>query len=125
RLLGGIADQGAVALQKARLYADEKESAEIANALLDFGRQLASAEGIDSVLARTVELAARIVGSPRTSVWLQDSEDADLVARAWHGYAGEEVERMKKLRFDSAQTRGSPDVDDPFLAAGDKIAQTA
>ena len=45
RLLGGIADQAAVALQKARLYADEKESAEIANALLDFGRQLASAEG--------------------------------------------------------------------------------
>jgi HD-GYP domain-containing protein (c-di-GMP phosphodiesterase class II) len=123
RLLGGIADLAAVALQKARLYADEKESAEIANALLDFGRQLASAEGLDCVLARTVELAGRIVGSPRTTVWLQESEDADLVARAWHGYAPEEVERMKKLRFDAGQTRDSLDVDDPFLADSDKIAQ--
>ena len=125
RLLGGIADQAAVALQKARLYADEKESAEIANALLDFGRQLASAEGLECVLARTVELAARTVGSPRTTVWLQDSEDADLVVRAWHGYGPNGVEWIKQLRIGSGRTQDALTIDDPFLLDGGKVSKDA
>src|SRR5581483_4489109 len=52
RLLRGICYQTSVALQKAQLYREQKENAEIANALLEFGREIASAEGLDDVLAR-------------------------------------------------------------------------
>ncbi len=69
RQLAGISYQASTALQKAILYKDQKESAEIANALLDVSRELATAEGLNAILNRTVELASRILGSPRTTVW--------------------------------------------------------
>ena len=73
RLLEVLGGHASVALENARLYEAErneaeraKESLEIANALLDFSRELAAAEGLDDVLARIVELTARTLGLDRT-----------------------------------------------------------
>ena len=91
RLLASLSYQASVALQKALLYWKQLEAAEIANALLEASRELATAETPDEVLRRTVEVTARVLGSERAALWIEDDAAAgDLVARATHGYeAGE------------------------------------
>ncbi|HZU20884.1 MAG TPA: diguanylate cyclase [Gaiellaceae bacterium] len=88
RLLASFAYQLSVALQKARLYEKQMEAAEVANALLEAGRELATAESPDVVLGRTVEVTARVLNVPRVSLWIQEeAEPRDLVARASCGYS--------------------------------------
>ena len=93
RLLEVLGGHASVALENARLYEAERleanrarTSLEISNALLDFSRRLALAESLDDVLGRAVDLAARLLDRPRSSVWLQDRAGDDLVARAFFGY---------------------------------------
>jgi diguanylate cyclase (GGDEF)-like protein len=115
RLLEVLAGHAAVALENARLYEAERREAESAKALLEFARELATAHGLEDVLARTVSQTARIIDSGRTSVWLQDLDSGELVARALHGY--DEDERVKA--FGAHHTREFVDRvlvgDDPFL----------
>jgi diguanylate cyclase (GGDEF)-like protein len=86
RLLAAFSYQASVALQKARLYWQQLEAAEIANALLDASRELATADSPEAVLARTVEVTARVVGAERASLWMQEDDPPhNLVARAWFG----------------------------------------
>ena len=99
RLLEVLAGQASVALENARLYEAERREAESAKALLEFGRELASAQGLDEILGRVVELSAAILGTTRTSVWLQDPATGELVPRAISGYAEEERPRVLGWRF--------------------------
>ncbi|MDP9223958.1 MAG: diguanylate cyclase [Actinomycetota bacterium] len=115
RFLAGLAYQTSVALQKALLYRAQKESAEISNALLDFSRGLVAAEGLDQVLNRTVELAARIVGSPRTSLWMSDLTTGDMVVQASWGYNWAERGQLARLHI-SPEVKARMGVgDDPML----------
>jgi HD-GYP domain-containing protein (c-di-GMP phosphodiesterase class II) len=100
RLLAGLSYQASVAMHKATLYREQKESAELSNALLDFSRHLAVAQGLDDVLARVVQLSARILGSPLTSVWLQELETGDVVPEAQWGYVDPDRSRLAGLRID-------------------------
>jgi diguanylate cyclase (GGDEF)-like protein len=94
RLLAAFSYQASVALQKARLYWQQLESAEIANALLDASRELATADSLETVLARTAEVTARVVGAERASLWMQEEEPPhDLVARAWFGGSFDDLRR--------------------------------
>jgi diguanylate cyclase (GGDEF)-like protein len=87
RLLASFAYQASVALQKASLYWKQLEAAEIANALLDASRELATAESPDEVLGRSAEVTARVLGTRRAALWIEDeAAPHDLVARASHGY---------------------------------------
>src|SRR5207244_2290551 len=99
RLLEGLAGQAAVALENARLYEAERREAESAKALLEFGRELATAQGLDEILARVVELSAAILGTTRTSVWLQDPATGELVPRAISGYRDAARPRVLAWRF--------------------------
>ncbi|HEV3471888.1 MAG TPA: HD domain-containing phosphohydrolase, partial [Actinomycetota bacterium] len=109
RLLEGIAYQCSVAMQKALLYKSEKENADIANSLLDFSRQLATTDDLDHVLSQTVEQSARILGSPHTSIWLQDiTRGGPVVLEAIWGYEEDMVAELSQIEF------GSTDVE-PFL----------
>ncbi|MBA2460929.1 MAG: GAF domain-containing protein [Actinobacteria bacterium] len=86
RLLEVLAGHAAVALENAGLYEAQRREAESARALLEFGRELAGAEGLDRVLELIVEGSARIVGAPHASLWLQEVPSGDLVACASAGY---------------------------------------
>ena len=86
RLLEVLAGHAAVALENANLYEAQRREAESAHALLEFGRELAGAEGLDRVLQLIVEGSARIVGAPHASLWLQEPGSGDLVGRAAVGY---------------------------------------
>jgi diguanylate cyclase (GGDEF)-like protein len=84
RLLEVLAGHASVAVENARLYEAQrneaenaKASLEIANSLLEFSRELATAEGLDDVLGRLVELTTRTLGA-QSCVWLQDLENGSL-----------------------------------------------
>jgi diguanylate cyclase (GGDEF)-like protein len=88
RLLEVLAGHASVAVENARLYEAQrneaenaKASLEIANSLLEFSRELATAEGLDDVLGRLVELSTRTLGA-HSSVWLQDEPGSALSERS-------------------------------------------
>ena len=88
RLLQVLAGHAAVALENARLYEAQRREAESAKALLEFGRDLAAAEGLERVLERVVEGAAQLISAPHASLWLQDPAGGDVVVRASVGSGG-------------------------------------
>src|SRR5436309_14416124 len=74
RLLEVLAGHAAVAVENASLYESARREAESATALLEFGRELATATSLDDTFGRVAELTAALLGSPRTSVWMVDDE---------------------------------------------------
>ena len=98
RLLEVLAGHAAVALENASLYEAQRREAESAKALLEFGRELAAAEGLDHVLTRVVEGAAQLIGAPHASLWLQDASRGDLVGQAAVGYEDGARDRRSALR---------------------------
>jgi diguanylate cyclase (GGDEF)-like protein len=111
RLLASFAYQLSVALQKARLYAKQMEAAEIANALLDASRELATAETPADVLRRSCEVTARVMGSERAALWIQEDGDV-VVARASFGYTAIE-DPVGRRDLDERIDPDWPDV--PFI----------
>jgi HD-GYP domain-containing protein (c-di-GMP phosphodiesterase class II)/transcriptional regulator with GAF, ATPase, and Fis domain len=122
RLLAGLAYQTSLALQKALLYRAQKESAEISNALLDFSRGLVVSQGLDEVLDRTVELAGRILGSPRTSLWMLDGDSGDMAAQAGWGYKPGEFEELTRLRIPHSIERNPHGGAEPFVVSPEEAA---
>ncbi|MGH3042052.1 MAG: diguanylate cyclase [Gaiellaceae bacterium] len=126
RLLEVLGGHASVALENARLYEAERleasrarTSLEISNALLDFSRRLALAESLDEVLERAVELSARLLDKPRSSVWLQDRSGEDLAARSLFGYGWRDAGILQRIVLADERARELLDVDEPFqLEAG-------
>ncbi|MGH2787624.1 MAG: diguanylate cyclase [Actinomycetota bacterium] len=118
-LLAGLSSHASVALQKALLYKEQKESAEIASRLLDFSRELAAAEELEDVLERTVELSARILGSPKTQIWLQDPRSGEMKAEAAWGLNGRERQKVFAARLDRDMVSKFLAVPSPFVLAAE------
>jgi HD-GYP domain-containing protein (c-di-GMP phosphodiesterase class II)/putative methionine-R-sulfoxide reductase with GAF domain len=121
RLLEVLGGHASVALENARLYEAErleskraKASLEISNALLDFSRRLALAESLDEVLQRAVDLAARLMEKPRSSVWLQERAGADLVAHALHGHGPGDAALLESIAVPDARARALLDAAEPI-----------
>ena len=120
RLLAAFSYQASVALRKARLYWQQLEAAEIANALLDASRELATADSPEAVLNRTVEVTARVLGTERASLWIQERDAPyDLVPRAWFG--GE----LDDLRTPIAAEHAEKwlQTSEPFLLEPEQVSQ--
>ncbi|OLE01797.1 MAG: hypothetical protein AUG91_00285 [Actinobacteria bacterium 13_1_20CM_4_69_9] len=116
RLLEVLAGHAAVALENASLYEAARREAERATALLEFSRQLSSAEGMDAVVDRIVELSARTLGSHRASVWYQDAAEGEIHLRAAYGYSELERERLSREGFAHVLA------DEPFVVGDAAIA---
>lgn len=125
RLLEVLAGHASVALENARLYEAERreaerarESAEIASSLLELGRELALAETVDEALRRIVTAAARILGSPKTAVWLQPAPGEELVLGAEWGHAPEERSRLEGQRVRAEAIRALVRSERPVVVDG-------
>jgi diguanylate cyclase (GGDEF)-like protein len=130
RLLEVLGGHASVALENARLYEAErneaaraKESLEIANALLEFSRELAAAEGLDEVLARLVDQTGRTLAAERTSVWLQEAESGDLIPTAVCGHDEEAERRLLELRFSSEVAHELLSGTEPFVLSAREVAK--
>jgi len=122
RLLASFAYQASVAMQKARLYWKQLEAAEIANALLDASRELATAESPEDVLGRAAEVTCRVLGTERAALWIQEEhEPGDLVGRASFGYPPEQDPAAGR-RFSGALAHQWLVRDTPFVLEPSDLA---
>jgi diguanylate cyclase (GGDEF)-like protein len=122
RLLEVLAGHAAVALENAGLYEAARREAERATALLEFSRQLSTAEGMDEVVGRIVERSARTVGSPRASVWFQETAGEDVRVRATHGYPELDSERLSRMHIDHETAEGFFSAKEPFVVTDEQRA---
>jgi diguanylate cyclase (GGDEF)-like protein len=121
RLLASFAYQASVALQKARLYWKQLEAAEIANALLDASRELATAESPEEVLGRSAEVTARVLGTRRAALWIEEeTEPRELVARASFGFTRED-DPSGRRRFPRELAHEWLERADPFVLEPEDI----
>jgi HD-GYP domain-containing protein (c-di-GMP phosphodiesterase class II) len=119
RLLEVLAGHAAVAVENARLYDSARREAESATALLEFSRELASSSSLDHILQRVVELTSGLLGSPRTSIWLEDDEGW-ILPRAFYGHTREERENVERRRYQAKKTKVSGT--EPFVMTAAEIA---
>ncbi|HEV2590901.1 MAG TPA: diguanylate cyclase [Gaiellaceae bacterium] len=122
RLLAAFSFQASVALQKARLYWQQQESAEIANALLDAGRELSTADTIGEVIRRAVELTSRALASDRVSLWLQEEDGArELVVRGAVGHP--DGDPLGQARYPASLAEQGLCVAEPFILEPHDLSQ--
>jgi len=120
RLLDVLAGHAAVAVENARLYDAARREAESATALLEFGRELATAPSLDEIFGRVVDLTASLLQSSRTSIWFED-EDGWVSARKLHGHTDEERAGLSARRFEPI-FRGRTE---PFILRPEEISEHA
>jgi len=115
RLLDGFAYRISMALQKERLYRSARESAEIAESLLESVRELASAGSVEERLERIVERASSMLGAPKTSVWFQDEPDGPLRLWSCHGYSAEEQDWLRTRPYTGAMAQAVLASSEPYV----------
>jgi HD-GYP domain-containing protein (c-di-GMP phosphodiesterase class II) len=120
RLLEVLAGHAAVALENAGLYEAARREAERATALLEFSRQLSTAEGMDEVVERIVERSARTLGAPRASVWLQEMTGGELTVHATHGYTELDEGRLGRMHFDHESAEAFFASKEPFVVTDEQ-----
>jgi diguanylate cyclase (GGDEF)-like protein len=125
RLLEVLAGHAAVALENAGLYEAARREAERATALLEFSRELACADGLDSVVGRIVELSATTLASPRVSVWWQDTVDGDIRVRGTYGYSELDRERLARMVFERELDAEQLTNKEPFVVTNELDAAIA
>jgi diguanylate cyclase (GGDEF)-like protein len=121
RLLEVLAGHAAVAVENARLIDSARREAESATALLEFSRELATTFNLDEIINRVVELTSALLGSPRTSIWLED-DDGWIVPRALHGHTPAERESVMGRRYEARRTTTLPTGGEPFVLTAAEIA---
>ena len=120
RLMEVLAGHAAVALENAGLYEAARREAERATALLEFSRQLSTAEGMDEVVDRIVERSARTLGSPRASVWFQETTGGELRVHATHGYSELDQGRLARMHFDHESAEAFFAGKEPFVVTDEQ-----
>jgi diguanylate cyclase (GGDEF)-like protein len=119
RLLEVLAGHAAVAVENASLYESARREADSATALLEVGRELATAANLDEIYGRIVRLTSDLIGSMHTSLWLAD-EDGTLSARKLHGLDEDAIAKIVEMRFDVTDlTRDFGAGTEPFILTPD------
>ena len=80
---------------------------------------------MDEVAGRIVELSARTLGSPRASVWFQETAGGEISVRATHGYPELDRERLARLHFDHEPAVAFLEGKEPFVAFAVQFASSA
>jgi diguanylate cyclase (GGDEF)-like protein len=115
RLLEGLAYRASMALQKALLLRDQQQSAQVANAMLEFARTLAEADELEEIYERIAERARQLLGVEKVSLWLEDPSSGEVEAVA----ASEDDEGHRELvlghRFPNEAVRPFAGRDQPYV----------
>jgi diguanylate cyclase (GGDEF)-like protein len=130
RLLEVLASHAAVVLDNARLYEEQRreaerasESAQVAQSLLDFTREISAVEGVAEVAQVIVDVASRLLGTPHTSLWLQDEAGRDVVCVADRRGSIEAMRHEPRPdRYPDAEVRSLLTRPAPFVLKPDEMA---
>jgi HD-GYP domain-containing protein (c-di-GMP phosphodiesterase class II) len=100
RVLKLVAALATVAVESARNQAEQREAAEVSEALLELGAALSLQSSVEGI-ARMVALALdRLMECAGISVWLREGDE--LVPAALVGYTPREDDRLLRLRMQTA-----------------------
>ena len=100
RLLEVIAAQAAIACENIRLIAEQREAAEVSEALLELGAALALQDSIDGIATMLAIAIDRLVDSAAISVWRREGDR--LVPATAVGYTPREQHRLMRLSLDAS-----------------------
>ena len=95
RILQFIADQAAVALENARLFAAEEQRRELANTLSEIARVLTATLDLDEVLNLILEQLGRVIPYDSASIFLLQGQRLEI--RAWRGL--ENTDAVRHISF--------------------------
>jgi diguanylate cyclase (GGDEF)-like protein len=128
RLIEVLGGQASVALENARLYEAQrqeaenaKESAAIANALLDVSGKLASAESLEEVLDSVIQETSKTLASERVSVWLEEPDSGELRVEALTGYDDLQRLDMAAIRVPTERLFQMLPPEGPLILDADEI----
>jgi diguanylate cyclase (GGDEF)-like protein len=99
RLLEGLGQQISMALQKAKLYREQTEAADVASSLLEFSHEISDFENLELLLQKVVERSASILGAPQSQLWMEEPGSGDVVCEAAWGMNQEELEKLVEFRL--------------------------
>jgi diguanylate cyclase (GGDEF)-like protein len=122
RLLEVLGGHAAIALENAALYEAQRREAEAATALLEFSRELTSAEAEQDVLALIAEGVGRLLGAPHASVWLQRPDTGELEGRAAWSRDGAWLDAVLGRRLPAAAALFIADRETPFVVGPEDYA---
>jgi hypothetical protein len=125
RLLDGLAYRASMALQKAMLYREQQENAQVANALLEFGRVVGGTDDLAEIYERVVRQAALMLDMPEASLWLQELESGDTCVEAMYGFTDEHRERALATRYPLEVSTRYVDAKEPILFVPDEHPEVA
>ncbi len=103
-MLRGIARYAALAIERARLIAQEHEAATTAEALVALGRELSATLDRRTVLARIPEMAAAAAGCDFAVLSLWDSESCQARILGACGFSPEATQELLALPLDTAES---------------------
>ncbi|HZJ52289.1 MAG TPA: diguanylate cyclase [Actinomycetota bacterium] len=98
-LLAGISFQVSLAIQRIAASKAQRESTEIATSLLNFGRALDTAEGLEVVQSRIVETIGRFLGGQAVVLWGQDPRSGSFKVHAARSRDGDLEELPSELEL--------------------------
>ena len=100
RLLEVIAAQAAIACENIRLIAEQREAAEVSEALLELGAALAMQDSVDGIATMLAIAIDRLVESAAISVWRREGDR--LAPATAVGYTPRELHRLMRLTLDAS-----------------------
>jgi PAS domain S-box-containing protein len=95
-LLSIMANQAAIVISNARLYANLQRRVDNLAVINEVGRALNATLDPETLLSTIVETSAQLLGCDYATIFLLDSQDGRFAPRMSYGY---EIERTKNLRF--------------------------
>ncbi len=98
-----LADQVAIAVHDARLYAERQQEAWVTTALLQVAQALVSADDLHDNIARITRLTPLLVGVDRCMVFLWDKQREEFTAFEAQGLSKELAKAFARLRFGPGQ----------------------
>jgi diguanylate cyclase (GGDEF)-like protein len=96
--LESLASHAAIAMENARLYQAQKESAEIAEALLRLSERLTRASEVDQVLGDALEAIPELIPCTAAEAWMQSEGDDSYRLAAHRGYPDSAAARFDGMR---------------------------
>ncbi len=97
QIVMGFANQAAVAIENARLFAAEHTARERAEALRDAAHIVNSSLSLDDVLQVVLSQLARVLLFDSGCVMLADDDEISI--RTWRGYSVEDLSTIEQIRF--------------------------
>jgi diguanylate cyclase (GGDEF)-like protein len=125
RLLEVLAGHASVAVVNAQLYEAQRREADSAKALLEFTREISSVTDLDELVERIAVSAARLLDSPRASLWLSVVETGELECRAAWDAVGAQPPLVPGDRLPRTVAEALASASEPFVLARETVSALA